>query len=371
MSEFAIPPLSTLLGSTLPNYIRVLRQGKIEKRYFFKIALTGIIVIIATPFHIYEYFTFRRKISRFKFDMEPLFILGHWRSGTTLLHNVLTKDPSTAYLTTYHSVFPNNLKSKWLFKTLMRINMPESRPADNVKLNVDYPQEDEFAFCNSQHNSYYNFFYFPLYYDTFYEKAVRLKGLTNKEIKLWYNSYDKLLKKAILDTKGERVVIKNPVNTGRIRHLLKLYPNAKFIYLYRNPVTVFYSTQRFFQELFPTLWFQKVSHRHIDDLIIDIYKRLIHDYQIEKQLIPADNLMEIKFEDLEEQPIEVLRKIYHELLKEDFKSVKTIFENYLHSQHMYKKNNYRVNAKSLEKVQSQWKWFIELYKYELPNNLES
>jgi len=159
---------------------------------------------------------------------------------------MLCKDPSSGYLTTYHSVFPNNLASKWLFKKFMKINMPDKRPSDNVKLNIDFPQEDEFAFCNSYQHAYYNFFYFPKEYKTFYDNAITHKTLTEREIEEWSLSYDKLIKKALLNTKGERAIIKNPVNTARIDKILKLYTNAKFLYIYRNPVTVFYSTRHFF-----------------------------------------------------------------------------------------------------------------------------
>ncbi len=195
MSEFKIPPISTLAGSTIVNYFKILRLGHIAPRYYFKIFLTTLIVLIATPFHIWEGFVFRRRIREFKFQKPPLFILGHWRSGTTLLHNMLTKDPSAGYITTYQSLFPNNLASKWLFRTFMKINMPDKRPSDGVELNIDFPQEDEFAFCNLQPHAYYNFFYFPNEYKVFYEKSVNHKDLTKRELDVWYNAYDKSKKR--------------------------------------------------------------------------------------------------------------------------------------------------------------------------------
>jgi hypothetical protein len=153
MSQFKIPPISTLSGSTIGNYFRVLKQGKVQPKYYFKIFLTTLIVLISTPFHWWESLAFRRRFKKFKFKNPPVFILGHWRSGTTMLHNMMCVDPNAAYLTTYQSVFPNNMASKLIFKTFMRINIPEKRPSDNVRLHVDFPQEDEFAFSNMQHNA--------------------------------------------------------------------------------------------------------------------------------------------------------------------------------------------------------------------------
>jgi omega-hydroxy-beta-dihydromenaquinone-9 sulfotransferase len=370
MEDFKIPPISTLAGSTIINYFKILRKGHIAPRYYFKIFLTTLIVLIATPFHFWEDLVFRKKLKKFYFKKPPLFIIGHWRSGTTLLHNMLTKDPSAGYITTYQSLFPNNLASKWLFKTFMKINMPNKRPSDDMELNIDFPQEDEFAFSNSQPNAYYNFFYFPTGYKTFYERSVNQKNLSEKEIDLWYSSYDKLLKKALIDKQGERLIIKNPINTARIEKVLRLYPDARFLYIYRNPVTVFYSTQHFLQKLCPTLWFHKVDNQFIDHMIFDVYIRLMDDYLKQKSLIPTDNLLEIRFEEFELNPIKEIEKIYTHLLKEDFSAVKPFFTDYFKSQIAYNKNRYRVDTAEIESIRAHWGKFIQMYNYDLPKDVK-
>ena len=369
MDEFKIPPVSTLIGSTFKNYIKILNQGRIAPKFYFKIFLSTLVVLIATPFHLWEKIVFHKKLKNFKFEKPPLFILGHWRSGTTLLHNMLTKDPTASYMTTYQAVFPNNLTSKWIFRTFMKINMPDKRPSDGVALNINFPQEDEFSFSNSYWNAYYNFFYFPEKYKEFYEKSVHHKNLSKKEIELWYSSYDKLVKKALINTKGERAIFKNPVNTGRIDKILKLYPDAKFLYIYRNPITVFYSTRRFFQQLYPTLWLHKVDNKFIDDMIFDVYIRLLDDYYEYKSLIPAENLMEIRFEEFEQKPLQEMENIYSNLLNEDFIKVKHYFSDYLKTQKSHKKNKYLVEADEIELIRRNWKKYIDLYDFDLPENI--
>jgi hypothetical protein len=366
MNEFKIPPISTLVGSTLINYFKILGKGHIEPKFYFKIFLTTLIILIATPFHLWDKIVFNRKLAKFKFKKPPLFILGHWRSGTTLLHNMLTKDPSAGYLTTYQSTFPNNLASKWLFKTFMKANMPNKRPSDNVELNINFPQEDEFGFCNCQSNGYYNFFYFPKGYKEFFAKSVNHTNLTQKEIKLWYSSYNKLLKKALINTKGERLIIKNPVNTGRIDKILKLYPDAKFLYIYRNPITVFHSTQRFFQQLYPTLWFHEVDQEFMDNMIFDVYNQLMSNYLEQKSLIPPENLMELRFEEFEQNPVKELENIYSQLLEEDFSVVKQHFTDYFNTQRGHKKNKYEMDASKMEAIRKHSGKYIDMYNYKLP-----
>jgi len=370
MEEFKIPPISTLVGSTVKNYFKILNKGRIAPQYYLKILLTTLIILIATPFHFWEKIVFNRKLKNFEFKKPPIFILGHWRSGTTLLHNLLSKDPSAGYITTYQSLFPSNLASKWLFRTFMRFNMPDKRPSDGVKLNIDFPQEDEFAFSNLQWNGYYNFFYFPTRYKTFFEQALHHKNLTKKEVELWYKSYDMLLKKALIDTKGERLIVKNPVNTGRIDKVLKLYPDAKFLFIYRNPITVFFSTQRFFQQLNPTLWLHEVDNQFIDKMIFDVYNWLMEDYLEQKSLIPEGNLIEIRFEEFEQNPVKEMENIYTYLLKEDFSKVKNNFSEYFSTQKSHKKNNYLVDENTIASIRKHLGKYMEMYLYELPAEIQ-
>lgn len=370
MSDFKIPQISTLAGSTLFNYFKILKNQKVDSKYYLKIFLTTLIVLIATPFHWWEELVYKKKLSKLKIEKEPLFIIGHWRSGTTLLHNMLCKSPSAGYLTTFQSTFPNNLSSKWLFKTFMRMNMPDKRPSDNVELNINFPQEDEFALSNCQSNAYYNFFYFPSNYKEYYERSVYHKNLSEKEVEKWYQSYNKLLKKALINSNGKQLFVKNPVNTARIDKIIKLYPDAKFLYIYRNPITVFYSTQRFFQKLFPSLWLKEVNNKFVDKIIFETYTKLMHDYQKQKDMIPKGNLMELSFEDFEKDPVTEIKKIYSELLNDNFDKAKPYFTEYFDSLAGYKKNKYSVDETSINAIRKEWGYFMELYGYDIPDDIE-
>ena len=369
MDEFKIPPISTLAGSTISNYFRILRFGKIIPKYYWKIFLTTLIVLISAPFQLWEYLVYYKRVKNLKFSRPPVFIVGHWRSGTTHLHNMLTLDPKYGFLSTYQALFPNNLSSKWLFKTFMKINMPEKRPTDNMKMSVDYPQEDEFAFSNCQENAYYNFFYFPEHYKRFFERSVLHKNLKKREIIRWYNEYDKLLKKALINSGREQLIVKNPVNTARIDKLLELYPDAKFIYIYRNPATVFYSTRNFLRKWFPTLWFHEVDNTFIDEMIFDTYIKIMELYEKYKTLIPPENLLEIRFEDFEKNPLQEIERIYDILLKEDFNQVEPLLARYSNAQKDYKKNQYSTDRLTVEKIKERWGKYIKKYNYEFPSDI--
>src|SRR5262249_50881069 len=76
------------------------------------------------------------------------FIIGHWRTGTTLLHEMVTLDPRFACPTTYHCLNPNHaLLTEGLADVCLRWMLPSRRPMDNMPMGWGRPQEDEFALC--------------------------------------------------------------------------------------------------------------------------------------------------------------------------------------------------------------------------------
>ena len=57
---------------------------------------------------------FGRKIARTKIQDDPIFVIGHWRSGTTLLHELLVLDGRHTYSDTYTCFTPQHfLVSGW------------------------------------------------------------------------------------------------------------------------------------------------------------------------------------------------------------------------------------------------------------------
>ena len=368
--DFKIPPISTLIGSTVPNFIRITSMSKIDLNKLPKLALTFLVVLISTPFQIYEYFYYRRKIRNYRFKKPPVFIIGHWRSGTTHLHNLICKDPAHGYVTTYQGVFPNNMKSKWIFKTFMALNIPDKRPSDNVKLSPDFPQEEEFALGNMTKASFYHFFYFPSLNDRLYEKYIRLKGVSKNAITSLKSKYHELLVKAALNTHKKQIIIKNPLNTGKIKLLLEMYPDAKFIHIYRNPVVTFLSTEKFYKSLLPATYLQEYEDDYITEKIIQNYKNLMTDFFDTKDLIPEENLIEIKFEDFEKDNLAYMKAIYDKFGLETWDQARPYFENYVDAQKHYKKNNYKISKKELETLQAEWGFSMKKLNYTLPKNLD-
>ena len=366
MSKFLKIPISPLMGSSVLNYIKVILSNKVDLKFYLHVFLTFLVVLIISPFQLIDkiIFFFKRKN---KIKRDPIFIVGHWRSGTTLLHNLLSLNKNIGFINTYNSLFINNIYTSFLFKTLMKITMPKERPSDKIKLDVDLPQEDEFAVSNYVNISHYNFFFFPNDYKKIYSEAIRFDS--NKS-SMWLNAYSKLLERIYSYTNKSLLIIKNPSNTSRIKFLLKKYPNAKFIHIYRNPVYVYLSTYKFFSELFPSVNLQKIDDKLLHDLIIYNYREMYKDYYDQKNLIPKKNLIEIKFEDFKDDSLSYLKKIHKKFDLKLSKELLSEYISYLDSQKSHKMNTYKIKKSILDEINKEYTISFDKMKYDIPNNLE-
>ncbi len=361
--------VSTVSGGSAANILRIFRGNEIEPSYYPRAITSLAFSLIAEPFRLWEHVKYDSAVKGTEVK-QPVFILGHWRSGTTHLHNLMCQDPRIGYVTTYQGVFPELLGSGWLFKTFMKAVMPEKRASDNVALSADFPQEEEFALGNMNPYGFYNFWFFPKRTREYYERHVEFRGMNEKEISRWKSDYIRLIKKALIYTKRSAFISKNPPNTARIRMLLEMFPDAKFIHIYRNPVTVFVSTRKLIQSTMPAIQFQDISGKEIENNILWIYDRMMRTYLRDRSLIPKENLVEVRFEDFEKAALSELEKIYAMLRMPGFQTSKNAFDSYIQSQKSYAKNKYGMPEETVKKILKQWKFAMDEWNYSIPDNVE-
>lgn len=370
--EFQKLPVNTLVGANWKTFKGITKGQKIDKSYRTKYYLTKSVCRILSLLKPIEESRYNKRLKNESVNMEPVFILGHWRSGTTFVHNVLALDKHFGYTTTYQTVFPHlMLWGQPLFKKTMAWLMPDKRPTDNMELNVDLPQEEEFALSNMMPYSYYNFWFLPKNMLEYCDKYLLMKTATDEEHRVFKDTFMKLVKISLWNTKGTQFLSKNPPHTGKVKEILEMFPNAKFIYLVRNPYTVFESTRSFFTNTIQPLKLQDISNEEIEANILETYKRLYHKYEEDKQSIPAGNLIEIKFEDFETNAMEMTRNIYNTLSIPGFDKAEADIAQYLNKKKGYKKNTYKYDPRTVELVEKHWGFALEQWNYTKENTLNS
>lgn len=359
--------MSPLTGSGFLNSIKLIRRYKLKAKYYPRAFLFLLVALLLEPFRIVERLYYNRKALQQKMEQPPIFIIGHWRSGTTHLHNLICQDENMGFVTTYQAIYPETtFCGSKIIKGLMQLLMPKKRAADNMALNANFPQEDEFVLTNTNGLSYYNFWFFPKYWKQIFSDFVDF-NVPQKTIAKWKQGYQLLVHKALKNTNGKRFISKNPPNTGRIKQLLELYPDAKFIHIHRNPVSTFVSTKKFITETMNPIKLEPFSEAEIEEHIFWTYEQLLKSYLATKHLIPKKNLIDISFVDLESRPMETLENIYQQLGIEDFDVAAEKFKTYLNAKENYQKNSHIIPDSLKEKIYQRWAFAFEEWHYPKPN----
>ncbi len=271
------------------------------------------------------------------------------------------------------SVFPDtifNTLGNLLFEGFAKLSIPGKRAGDNVVLGTELPQEEEFALGHKTPISFYFFWMFPLKIKEYYKRFILFDGIENAQLDSWKSDYKLLIKKALKNTNREIYLSKNPPNTARIGALLEMFPEAKFIHIHRNPVEVFLSTHNFFSKMLPHLQLQKLSPDAIDGMVFELYKNLMSDYLMQRDLIPKGNLVELSFDRLQEEAMHVLNNIYKELNLSGFETAEPKFKTYVESKRSYKKNTHKITKTHLETLKETLGFVFEEYNYSIPENIE-
>jgi hypothetical protein len=297
----------------------------------------------------------------------PVFVIGHWRSGTTHLHNLMCQDEKLSYITMSQVAAPEISLLDWeALKRIAAHFVPPNRPMDNMTLSADSPQEEEFAVANISSYSFYHQWSFPRNARYYFNRYVLFHNTTSEWVERWKEVYMDILRSITFGAGGKRVVTKNPTNTGRIGILLELFPDAKFIHIYRNPYIVFLSTQHLYNRFLPMFQLQEVTQEEIEANIFFFYEQLMRKFFADKFIIPEGNLVEVRFEDLEANPLAELRRIYDSLSLPGFDVAEPAFQAYIASQADYRKNPYNVDSETIGKVNQHWQFAIDAWGYDPP-----
>ena len=360
---------SPMAGSAFAMLFKTVKGNTIDRKHLPKFLLMVIFSLSLEPLRWLERRRLKNRLKQFKFKEDPVFILGHWRSGTTFLHNVLCQDPSFGFVSTYQGIYPETMfTGKWMVKNIMDVAMPKKRPSDDMDLSPDLPQEEEFAMGNSTSHSYYNFWFFPKNWRKIYKKYIDFEGASKSLIQEWKEGYSTLIKKALISSNTDRFISKNPPNTGRIKLILEMFPNAKFVFIYRDPIKTYVSTSSFIKKTMVLPKLQDISNEEIKENIHWQYDQLMNSYIKNKSLIPEQNLIEIKFEEFEKQPLDHIYQIYEQLEIPGFPKVEKTFRDYIDAQNSYKKNDYMIPDSIKTEVGKKWKFAFLEWDYDLPES---
>ena len=297
---------------------------------------------------------------------DPIFIVGYWRSGTTHLHNLMAESQQFGYITPLATGLPwDILGIVRALEPLLQKALPQDRYVDNVAVTPTSPQEDSIPLATMGVDSYYHGLYFPQHFEAHFRRDVFQSADAKKR---WQRLHCHLLKKVSIHQKRKPLLIKNPVYTGYIRHLREIWPQAKFIHIYRNPYRVFPSTQHYFTRLLPELALQsyEVDDLPIEPLIFESYAYLMRSLKADTADLPPQQFYELSFEDLQANPIRELEALFQQLELSNFRIARPYLESYLTDLKGYQQNQYDLDTEIIKKIETHWNFQIQQWGYKAP-----
>jgi hypothetical protein len=316
-----------------------------------------------------------RRIAETELAAPPVFIIGHWRSGTTFLHELLALDARFLWPSAYECFAPGHflVTQGWAKRHLSRF-LPAYRPMDRMRFGFDRPQEDEFALFNLGLGSPYETIAFPNRRPAGHD-CLDPAALSAERRAAWEAGFLHFLQAVQWRARRRdpsatgRMLLKSPTHTARLAVLRRMFPEAAFVHLVRNPYELFASTKRLWTALFareglqnPRLGALKGGVPDLDEHVFATLERLYRDFPREAAALPERQFCEIRYEDLAARPLEVLERLYDHLGLGDFAAVRGRIADALAGlDHV--PNRHRLTTREEEEIRRRWAFYFARHGY--------
>jgi len=332
-----------------------------------KLGLAGTITAFAASNSInyrLQNLLFGKRLESVELKQPIIFILGHWRSGTTYLHELMSLDSRFASPNTIQCFAPamflmyGRLIERWL-----NFIMPRNRPMDNMQMGFQKPQEDEFALSNMGQPSTYLRMAFPNH-DFTDNDYLDLRELSPEELAQWKATLDQFLKMVTLQ-EDKPLILKSPTHTGRIAFLAEMFPEAKFIHIARDPYDVYPSSIRLWQTMDEVQSLQVSKNVDYSEYVFRSFERMYDAYNDGVKNVAPDRICQTRYEDMVRDPVGELGRIYAELDIADYDQVRPRIEAATEESKNYKKNQHQMDDETRREVNRRWGDYFERYGYEM------
>jgi hypothetical protein len=230
---------------------------------------------------------------------DPLFIVGLWRSGTTVLHELVNACGGWAAPQTWQCFHPSTC---FLTGPPARAAAVR-RPMDQGVIAAEGPQEDEFALLLLGEPSVYRGLIDPRRLLECGDAAWSQEG---GGLERWQHFV-----RGIAAQGGRRLLLKSPGHTFRIPTLRRIFPGARFVWIGRHPGEMLASNVR--------MWTAMMGVYALWDCPDDILQRFLREAVrackgvLERCVaeMTREQMLWVDFEALQTDPERVLRQILH------------------------------------------------------------
>jgi omega-hydroxy-beta-dihydromenaquinone-9 sulfotransferase len=326
----------------------------------------AVLVSLITPMNsllgAVQQFWFGRRIRATAITQAPVFIIGHWRSGTTFLHELLNLDERFATPTTYQCFAPHHfVVSEWFIARFLGFLMPKQRPMDNMAAGWYRPQEDEFALLTLGAPTPYLRMAFPND-GPVHGEFLDMQGCAAGDLRRFEEKLLHFVRLLTFAT-GKQVLLKSPPHTGRVETLARLFPGAKFIHIVRDPFALFPSTMRLWQSLDEVQSLQVPRGEDREEYVFGCLERMYRGFENQRQRLNPDTIIDVRYEDLVANPEGKLGEIYERLALGDYANVRDKVAAFVGEQKDYQTNKHELDESLKSRIRERWADYFARYGY--------
>lgn len=351
-------------GMTFGDWLRLLIRNRFRVhplRWGLMFTVTCV-SFFNTSMRLVQNLFFDRKLVETDTNREMVFIIGHWRSGTTLLHELMVLDDRFAFPTTYECFAPNHflLTGKWLPKMIWFL-LPSKRPMDDMNVSFDHPQEDEFALISLGAPS-------PLLRMAFPNNPppdlefLDMEGTSEDDLERWQKQLHRFVAMEVF-SKNKSLVLKSPSHTGRVQILAKMFPNAKFVHITRDPYQLYSSTHKLWVALDEAQALQIPHEKDLNEYVFTCLERMYSGFTQQRPHVDPARICDLSYEHLIQDPVGSLQKVYGHLQLGDFEVVRPRIEQSMQARKSHKINRHELPAEIQSEINRRWSVYFENYGY--------
>lgn len=188
----------------------------------------------------------------------PVFIIGHPRSGTTFMHHLFTQTDEMAAFCSWHILFPAitaRIFIRPVVRFLKRRGMTTIIPEETGHgVGIDKVEEEELLFLHN-HDTQFAVVLSPLGFleDSF--DQYRLHDQMPDDHRIGSARFLKsLFQRHIYYTGKKQIFAQTHFSTHRIKTLMEVFPDARFIYMHRMPEDTLPSSFSLMYNMVDLIW---------------------------------------------------------------------------------------------------------------------
>ncbi len=191
---------------------------------------------------------------------------------------------------------------------------------------------------------------------------LTMENLSHEELEQWKAALEWFLKRVTF-ADPKRIILKSPPHTGRIKTLLELFPDARFVHIVRDPYPLFGSTVKLWKTLYKFEALQEPKHRGLEEYVFSCFETMYEKFERDRALVDPSRFFEVRYEDLVREPIEQMRAMYEQFELGEFDTAQQKLEAYFQDRQGYRTGSYQIPDALREEIDRRWGPYMRRYGY--------